>query len=482
MIDNPDAPAGDLPIESHTALQRRRLAVILLILLGLVVLAAAAALWFRGSTAAPTSTSTIMGTSAPERLVRSSDATGVEVGTRFTARADGVATGMRFWKTPDADGPHVGTLWTAQGERLARASFTQETGSGWQTAVFGGEVVLHAGQTYVVSYYAASGDYAMTENYTGTSRSPDLEIDPGFGVFRYGASTQFPSETYRHSSYWVDVVFSPDARPSPTAPPQDPEDKLFPSTETTGVPTGAVLTEYIGPCRITKPDTVIDAKTVTCWPLTIEARGVVITRSLITGGVATDERGTGSFTITDSEVNVGDAAGTGIGDARFTATRVEVTGGNRSVNCFLNCTIVDSYVHGQFRDETGQFHESGIRMGSNSVIRGNTIACDAPDVAPDAGCSAALTGYGDFAVVQNNVIDGNLFIGGSGGYCSYGGSTEGKTFSGGTRDIRFTDNVWQRGDSGKCGYYGPITSFDSGAPGNVWSNNRWEDGAPIDVD
>ena len=164
MIDNPDAPAGDLPIESHTALQRRRLAVILLILLGLVVLAAAAALWFRGSTAAPTSTSTIMGTSAPERLVRSSDATGVEVGTRFTARADGVATGMRFWKNPDADGPHVGTLWTAQGERLARASFTQETGSGWQTAVFGGEVVLHAGQTYVVSYYAASGDYAMTEN------------------------------------------------------------------------------------------------------------------------------------------------------------------------------------------------------------------------------------------------------------------------------------------------------------------------------
>jgi hypothetical protein len=118
-------------------------------------------------------------------------------------------------------------------------------------------------------------------------------------------------------------------------------------------------------------------------------------------------------------------------------------------------------------------------MGSNAIIRGNTVACDAPDVPPDAGCSGALTGYGDFAVVQNNVIDGNLFIGGSGGYCTYGGSTLNKPFSTGTRDIRFTNNVWQRGTTGECGVWGPITSFDTAAPGNVWSNNRWEDGSPV---
>lgn len=477
MIDAPGTKADDHPTRARFTVPRKGLAAILLILL---VLAVAAGLWLRHATEPPIST--IMGGSEPDRLTQSSDSNGVEVGTRFTARADGVATGMRFWKVPEAVGPHAGTLWTAQGERLAGASFTTETRSGWQNADFGSEVALQAGQTYVVSYYARGGKYAMTENYTGRSRSPDLEIDPNFGVFTYGAGTLFPTDTYRESSYWVDVVFSPRSRPAQKAPPRRAPDGEFPSADTTGVPPGSVLTDYTGPCRITKADTIIDAKNVTCWPLQIDAGRVVITRSLINGIVSAPESGTGSFTITDSEVNVGDSAGTGIGDARFTATRVEVTGGNRSVNCFLSCTIVDSFVHGQFRDATGQFHESGIRMGANSVIRGNTIACDAPEVAPSAGCSAALTGYGDFAVVQNNVIDGNLFIGGSGGYCSYGGSTEGKKFSRGTRDIRFTNNVWQRGTSGMCGFYGPVTSFDIDAPGNVWSNNRWADGTPVVVD
>ena len=169
--------------------------------------------------------------------------------------------------------------------------------------------------------------------------------------------------------------------------------------------------------------------------------------------------------------------GTGIGDARFTATRVEVTGGNRSVNCYLNCSLIDSYVHGQFVDVTGIAHESGVRMGAGSVIRGNRIACDAD--APAHGCSAALTGYGDFAVVKNNTIDRNLFVAGSGGYCTYGGSTPNKPFSTGTRDIRFTNNVWERGASGKCGVWGPIVSFDISAPGNVWSNNKYDDGSPV---
>jgi hypothetical protein len=240
------------------------------------------------------------------------------------------------------------------------------------------------------------------------------------------------------------------------------------------------VADYTGPCQIATPGTVIDAKRVDCWPLLIDAPGVVISSSQINGFVYASEDGGGSFTITDSEVNAGDNPVTGIGDVRFTATRVHVTGGKRSIMCHLDCTVEGSYVHGQFTDPTGTYHESGIRMGSNAVIRGNSIACDAPDVPPDGGCSGALTGYGDFAVIENNVIDGNLFIAGSGGYCTYGGSTKDKPLSSGTRDMRFTNNVWQRGETGKCGFWGPITSFDSDAPGNVWSNNRWEDGAPVD--
>jgi hypothetical protein len=281
---------------------------------------------------------------------------------------------------------------------------------------------------------------------------------------------------------WLAVAGDPKPEtvpvPSPSASSSAP---VFPSADTTGPPPGTALTDYTGPCRITTAGTVIDAKRVNCPTLEIVAADVSITRSVVNGGIHTDDAGTGAFTITDSQVILGDQAGTGIGDSRFTATRVHVTGGNRSVNCFRDCTLEQSYVHGQFHDMTGVYHESGVRMGSNSVIRGNTIACDAPDVPPDAGCSGALTGYGDAAAVQNNTIDGNLFVAGSGGYCAYGGSTADKSFSDGTQGISFTNNVWQRGASGTCGAYGPITSFDLEAPGNVWSNNRWEDGDLIEA-
>ena len=481
--------ASQFATTPHRLSRTGRIAVALALLLALLV---AAGQWALSPAAAATN-GTILGTSAPAGLVKHSDAAGVEVGTRFTALSDGTTSGMRFWKGEGATGSHTGTLWTETGRKLTDATFSNESDSGWQNADFDRTVTLTKGESYVVSYYATKGRYAATQNYTGSSLSPDLAITEGAGVFRYGSHTRFPTETYRDSMYWVDVVFTstgsttpapiptPTPTPNPTPPPTPtpPPAAGFPSAANTGVPAGTALTDYTGPCRITATGTVIDAKRVNCGTLSIAATGVVITRSVINGGVYNDDSGSGSFSITDSEVNGGNQPGTGIGDARFTATRVHVTGGNRSVNCFKDCTLANSYVHGQFRDNTGVYHESGVRMGSGSVIRGNTIACDAPDVAPDAGCSAALTGYGDFAVVQNNTIDGNLFVGGSGGYCTYGGSTGGKPFSNGTRDIRFTNNVWQRGASGKCGFYGPITSFDLNAPGNVWSNNRWEDGTAV---
>ncbi len=240
-----------------------------------------------------------------------------------------------------------------------------------------------------------------------------------------------------------------------------------------------MLSPYTGPCTITVANTVIDAKEVRC-ALDIRASGVSITRSLIMGTVAIDAgRAGASFSISDSTVDAGSQEGTGIGERDFVARRVHVKGGNRSINCYLKCTVEDSYVHGQFRDATGRAHESGIRMGSDSTLRRNTIVCDAPDVAPDAGCSASLTGYGDFDVVQRNLIEGNYFPGTSGGYCAYGGSTRGKPFSAGVNNIRFINNVFGRGSSGNCGVWGPITSFDSNAPGNVWSGNTWTDGKPV---
>lgn len=261
----------------------------------------------------------------------------------------------------------------------------------------------------------------------------------------------------------------------------------WPGPSNTGVPSGTVLSAYGGPCTITQAGTVIDAKTINC-DLVIQAANVKVTRSkFVNGSIATDEGSTAfSFTIEDSEINIGDRAGTGLGAVNFSATRVHITGGNRSAHCWKNCTITDSYMHGQFTDPSGTFHESAIRMGMGATIRHNSVLCDAPDVPPDGGCSADLTGYGDFAIVEKNTIDKNLFAATTGGYCTYGGSSKGKPFSDGVNNVKFTNNVWQRGqrksDKGTfvCGYYGAVTSFDSAAPGNVWTNNTFDDGTALD--
>lgn len=223
----------------------------------------------------------------------------------------------------------------------------------------------------------------------------------------------------------------------------------------------------------------IDAQTVNCT-LQIRASGVRITRSVINGGVDVRSASSGySFTITDSEVRIGDNLNTGLMRANFHANRVEITGGRRSVYCENNCVIENSWVHGQGGDPAGQAHFSGIRMSQNTTIRHNTITCDGLRLPPASGCSAGLTGYGDFAPVQNNLIENNIFYGGTSTVCAYGGSSQSKPYSSGARDIRFINNVFVRGASGRCGNLGAIFSFDSNAPGNSWVGNTWDNGTPL---
>lgn len=428
------------------------------------------------------------------------DRAAVELGVRFRTDVAGKLAGIRYYKSAANTGRHTAHLWSNTGTLLASATFTSESASGWQTVRFGSPVTLVAGATYVASYHTDVGRYAGDTSYfkgRSVDSGPLHALADGQGgangVYRYGA-TAFPNQTYQSTNYWVDVVFAPAAatadagapQPDSGTPAQDsgttvppPATGGWPGAANTGVPAGTTLTPYTGPCVITTANTVIDSKTINC-NLEIKAAGVKITRSRIIGTVSTDENSTGySFTLSDSEVDAGNKPGTGVGAVNFTALRVHVRGGNRSMHCWKNCTIQDSYVHGQMTDPTGVYHESGIRMGQGATIRHNTIACDAPDVPPDAGCSAALTGYGDFGPVQNNTIDNNLIKANSGGYCAYGGSSKGKPYSSETNNIVFTRNVFERGSSGKCGYYGAITSFDSAEPGNVWSANTWSDGAVL---
>ncbi|SDD56283.1 hypothetical protein [Nocardioides lianchengensis] len=248
---------------------------------------------------------------------------------------------------------------------------------------------------------------------------------------------------------------------------------------TTGVPAAQRLRPYRGPCTITRDGTRIVGRTVGC-DLRIRARGVRISRSYVAGTIATSGRG--SFRLVRSTVDASPGSSrmvTVVGESRFRVVRSEIRGGNRSINCWDRCLVRHSWVHGQDTDATGRTHESGIRMGTRGRFIGNRIACDAPNVAPDAGCSAPLTGYGDYGPVRDNLVQGNLFVATTGGTCAYGGSSGGKPYSGHARGIRFIDNRFERGSTRRCGYWEPVMDFDRSAPGNVFTGNRWIGGGRV---
>src|SRR4051794_15617474 len=104
----------------------------------------------------------IWSSSATPATVTDSDRNAVELGVKFTADTDGVISGIRFYKGPKNTGTHTGSLWSSTGTRLATATFTKETASGWQQVSFASPVAVKAGTTYVASYHTSVGYYSAT--------------------------------------------------------------------------------------------------------------------------------------------------------------------------------------------------------------------------------------------------------------------------------------------------------------------------------
>ncbi len=164
----------------------------------------------------------IWGTAVTPPTPDSGDSSSVELGVKFTTEAFGTVTGIRFYKSAANTGTHIGSLWSASGERLATATFTNETTSGWQQVNFSTPVYVLPNTTYVASYFDPSGHYAASPDYfysppaTGGNalNSPPLHALPASassanGVFSYHATSTFPTSTYEGTNYWVDVAFEP---------------------------------------------------------------------------------------------------------------------------------------------------------------------------------------------------------------------------------------------------------------------------------
>ena len=149
----------------------------------------------------------------------------IELGVKFFADTNGSISGIRFFKSTTNTGTHVASLWTANGTRLAQATFTVETPSGWQQVNFATPVVITAGTHYVASYHTNVGHYAADTSYLANGfDNPPLHAlkdgaDGGNGVYAYSANSIFPTNTYKSSNYWVDVVFAPTGGGTDTTPP-----------------------------------------------------------------------------------------------------------------------------------------------------------------------------------------------------------------------------------------------------------------------
>jgi hypothetical protein len=175
------------------------------------------------TTPTPVTTGTLFPGTATPTILNDSDPNAIEVGVRFFSDVAGYITGLRFYKGPNATGTHVGHLWTSTGTLLTSATFTGETGSGWQTVNFASPVAIQANTTYVASYYAPAGRYSATPSYfagaasNGYLHAPADGANGGNGLFTYQAGGGFPTSSYNASNYWVDVLF--DQTTTDTTPP-----------------------------------------------------------------------------------------------------------------------------------------------------------------------------------------------------------------------------------------------------------------------
>ncbi|WP_310527834.1 hypothetical protein [Nocardioides sp.] len=219
-----------------------------------------------------------------------------------------------------------------------------------------------------------------------------------------------------------------------------------------------------------------------CDALVIQTTGVVIDKSLVPRVESTMGDGDTSVTITDSDVRAGRWSDGALWGYNISATRVDVTGGQHSFHCNDNCTLIDSWLHDQYNPDGQSYHNNAFisNGGTNMLVRHNTLHCTAILNSQDGGCTADVSLFGDFDPISHVQIDNNLLKANASSisYCAYGGYSPSKPFPIATY-IEFTNNVFERGTNSRCGVYGPITAFQKGATGNVWTGNVWDKGGAV---
>ncbi|MFC1432379.1 DUF4082 domain-containing protein [Streptacidiphilus sp. N1-3] len=164
------------------------------------------------------------GSTVPSTPDVTNDANSLELGVRFQSAVDGWVTGVTFYKGTGNTGTHSGNLWSASGALLATGTFSGESASGWQTLTFDTPVAITAGTSYVASYHAPNGNYAVDGGYfAGAHQSYPLTAPAdgsggSNGLYAYGSTSAFPNSSAGSANYWVAPIITTTA-PSPQSQP-----------------------------------------------------------------------------------------------------------------------------------------------------------------------------------------------------------------------------------------------------------------------
>ena len=130
-----------------------------------------------------------------------------ELGMKFQSSVAGIITAVRYYRSPAETGAHTGRIWSSTGAQLASVTFTNETASGWQQAFLSTPLSIAASTVYVVSVntnvdYVATNDALASAIVNGPVSSV---ADGANGV--YAAAGSFPTQSYRNTNYFRDIVF-----------------------------------------------------------------------------------------------------------------------------------------------------------------------------------------------------------------------------------------------------------------------------------
>jgi hypothetical protein len=167
--------------------------------------------------------------------IEANDYVPLTLGVKFQSSTDGFISGIRFYRGNASNRAYSIALWTESGELIGEGTINQELaslpGNTWLEVPLlknsaRVRVPIKANTTYIASYYCVSGGYPyehfgldndIIKNHElgGTLKALGGITYGGDGVYKYATPNstaiflnEFPSQAYRNSNYFVDVVFN----------------------------------------------------------------------------------------------------------------------------------------------------------------------------------------------------------------------------------------------------------------------------------